>query len=277
MTSFAGDFQIAYLIDKTWEQKQARRFHIGASIIGAPCARATWYSWRWFSPMSFDGRMLRLFDRGNLEEHRFRGYLEDLGVNFMDTEEEGSLSFSCFFGHFQGTCDDVILSGLPGFEEIPHLAEYKTHNDKSFKHLTKYGLQEAKPQHWAQMQVYMGELSLARGLYCAVNKNDDDLYFERVRYDKDAHYCLKSLASDMVQRNYRPARVGESEAWWQCKMCQHLPVCHRNHAPVVTCRSCIHSAPSDEGDASWWCSKNNAVIPREIEVAGCFAYERMKV
>lgn len=55
------------------------RHHLGASIIGRECWREIWYSWRWASPVQFEGRMLRLFDRGHEEEHRFADWLRLIG------------------------------------------------------------------------------------------------------------------------------------------------------------------------------------------------------
>ena len=50
-----------------------------------------------------------------------------------------------------------------GLLEAPktwHVAEFKTHSAKSFAELVAKGVVLAKPQHAAQMQVYMQLLSL---------------------------------------------------------------------------------------------------------------------
>ena len=44
------------------------RTHLGASIIGKECSREAWYIFRWVKFAAFDGRMLRLFDRGKKEK-----------------------------------------------------------------------------------------------------------------------------------------------------------------------------------------------------------------
>lgn len=63
------------------------RKHLGASLIGRECERELWYTFRWVKHKQFDGRMLRLFQRGHLEEARFIDYLQGIGceVEFMDT------------------------------------------------------------------------------------------------------------------------------------------------------------------------------------------------
>lgn len=60
-------------------QEDPRRRHLGASIIGRRCIRQIWYSWRWFHPVRHEGRLLRLFERGHLEEFRFMNWLQLAG------------------------------------------------------------------------------------------------------------------------------------------------------------------------------------------------------
>jgi hypothetical protein len=42
-----------------------------ASHIGTECERAIWYAFRWATRARHTGRLLRLFDTGNLAEARF--------------------------------------------------------------------------------------------------------------------------------------------------------------------------------------------------------------
>src|SRR5208283_4628088 len=55
------------------------RKHLGASDIGHQCERYLWYKFRWMCEPKFSGRMLRLFNRGHLEEARFIEWLEGIG------------------------------------------------------------------------------------------------------------------------------------------------------------------------------------------------------
>ena len=43
------------------------RPHLGASQIGKSCERALWYDFRWATSARFPGRILRLFETGQLE------------------------------------------------------------------------------------------------------------------------------------------------------------------------------------------------------------------
>jgi hypothetical protein len=85
-------------------------------------------------------------------------------------------------GHFGGSLDAVAI----GLKEAPktwHVVEFKTHSAKSFRELVAKGVALAKPQHWAQMQIYMHLTGITRALYVAVCKDTDDLHIERVRAD----------------------------------------------------------------------------------------------
>ena len=42
------------------DEEDAFRSHLGASLIGRECARELWYSFRWTTKPSFEGRMIRL-------------------------------------------------------------------------------------------------------------------------------------------------------------------------------------------------------------------------
>ena len=56
------------------------RPHLGASQIGKSCERALWYDFRWATPAHFPGRILRLFETGQLEEARLVKNLRRIGA-----------------------------------------------------------------------------------------------------------------------------------------------------------------------------------------------------
>lgn len=64
------------------------RRHLGASIIGRDCEREIYYSHRWASPPSFEGRVLRLFNRGHEEEPRFIKWMRMIGIEFEDIDPD---------------------------------------------------------------------------------------------------------------------------------------------------------------------------------------------
>lgn len=63
------------------------RTHLGASSIGHECSRYLYLSFRWFFDPNFDGRQLRLFNRGDREEAVFRNWLTNIGFEIQDKKE----------------------------------------------------------------------------------------------------------------------------------------------------------------------------------------------
>ena len=60
------------------------RDHLGASLIGKTCERALWFDFRWVTPAQFPGRILRLFETGQLEEARLVRNLRATGATVLD-------------------------------------------------------------------------------------------------------------------------------------------------------------------------------------------------
>ena len=175
------------------------RDYLGASIIGHPCERYLWYCFRQCCKPNFDGRMYRLFETGDLEEARFVENLRAIGCKVHDTDENGEqFEVSAFGGHFLGHMDSAIL-GIPEAPKTWHVGEFKTHNAKSFAKLKKEGVQKSKPQHYAQVMVYMHLTGMKRALYLARNKDTDELYSERIRYDKAESKALMERAHRITQ------------------------------------------------------------------------------
>lgn len=244
------------------------RPHLGASLIGGDCERALFFTFRWATVERHDGRLLRLFQTGHLAEHRFVADLRSIGCEVQDVNPETGKQWqvSAVGGHFGGSMDGVVL-GLPEAPKTWHVAEFKTHGEKSFAELKKRGVKEAKPLHYAQMQVYMGLGGLERAFYMAVNKNTDELYAERVRIDKDEGLRLVAKAERVIRATTAPDRIAATEDFYKCKFCSHAAVCWGKAAPPRHCRSCVFSEVVDGG---WKCGKGDFKISSvEDQKLGC--------
>jgi hypothetical protein len=255
------------------EAEQSRapgRYHLGASIIGDECERKLWYTFRWAHAVLHDARLLRLFNRGQLEENRFNYWLKSAGFQVWDVDPDTNDQWRIedIGGHFGGSLDGVVM-GLPEAPSKPHVSEQKTHNDKSFKDVEKKGVRESKPQHYAQMQVYMHKMELQRALYQAINKNNDELYFERVNYDKEYAERLIKKAERIIASDRPRERISQDPSWYQCKFCDFHPVCHGRKAPAMNCRTCVHSTPRMDGNARWVCEKHDKDLSGEDQKLGC--------
>ena len=73
----------AKAIDAYHESKKEKpRPHMGVSLLGHPCDRWLWLSFRWAIQEDFPGRILRLFRRGHHEENWIVQDLRAIGVIF---------------------------------------------------------------------------------------------------------------------------------------------------------------------------------------------------
>lgn len=270
--------QLIDLIDAALVEDEAAqppfRSHLGGSMIGRPCEREIWYGFRWAKRSSFQGRMLRLFNRGHREEERFVGYLKRIGINVREFDEQGrQWRILDVDGHFGGSLDGLATNvpGLDPDEEI--LLEFKTHNTKSFCGLVGDTVRVNKPVHWAQMQIYMHKRGLKLALYMAVNKNDDDLYCEWVPYDQPEAEKLLAKAKRIIEAKQPPNRIGSNPSWYECKWCDYKDICHMAEPMLKNCRTCQSSTPVEDG--KWHCNRWNAIIPSDAMLAGCDNYEQI--
>lgn len=259
----------AHAIVKWYEaKKQEHRPHMGASIIGHPCSRYVWLTWRWATTPKFPGRMLRLFDTGKREEARILEELRGIGAQVWDTNPETGDQWrvTACQGHFGGSLDGVA-KGLPEAPKTPAVLEFKTHSAKSFADLLSKKVQASKPQHYDQMQIYMGLMELTRALYIGINKDTDDIYVEWIYFDADHYENLIDYAQGLIEMPTPPDRISSDPANWQCKGCTHHAVCHGGIAAEANCRTCCHASPGVNG--TWDCDHHSTKIDDTTQRKGC--------
>lgn len=259
------------------------RSHLGASIIGNQCWRFAWNVFRWIGQEKFNGQKLRLFNRGHLEEFRFVERLRGVGFEIQEIDPSTGKQWrlSASGGHYGGSYDGIGTA--PARYNIPFdlIVEFKTHNEKSFAKLAgkiksrwpeykrenPQGVKKSKPEHFQQMSQYGYHRGLKWGLYCAVNKDTDELWFEIVELDwNDAQYHLEK-ADKIILSQTPPPKISESPAFFDCKFCHFAKNCHHGFLPEKNCRSCRSAQPVD--GAQWFCNWHNDVIPKEFIPNGC--------
>lgn len=257
--------KIETLIDNAHESRAERpRPHMGASMLGLPCDRWLWLSFRWAVIPKFEGRLLRLFRRGHREEEVIKEDLRLAGIQVRDLEDQDRVDFGA---HVSGSIDAIIDGGVPEAPHKPHIGEFKTHSLKSFTKLEASGVQKAKPEHWAQMQVYMHGKDIDRALYVAVCKDNDRLYTERVRYDRKAAEKLVERGQRIALANRMPPPISTDPTWWECRFCAAHEFCHKTKlTKEVNCRTCAHLTPQD--DSTWHCERYDAEVAYEHQHAG---------
>lgn len=243
------------------------RPHLGCSQLGHPCDRWLWLSFRWAVQQKFPGRILRLFRRGQMEEATIVSDLRAIG---LDVRHTGSNQMRVSLApHIAGSIDAIIMSGVPEAPRKRHIAEFKTHNLKSFNALERDGLEAAKPEHWVQVHLYMHGSQIDRALYVAVCKDDDRLYIERVRYSRDVALKALERGKRIVAADRLPEPLSTDPSWYQCKMCHAHEFCHQTKLTKhVNCRTCAHSTALENG--TWRCERHDADgIPLDFQQLGC--------
>jgi hypothetical protein len=276
--------------DSLAEYEEGPRWHLGASEIGQECERRAWSNFRWLKQERFDGRMHRLFKRGHFEEPKFIHRLKRIGFEVFEFDGDGKqYKINGHKGHYGGSLDSVFVAP-PRYEiNEPLLGEYKTHNEKSFAKLagpikSKWpqlirdrskaeGVRKSKPQHYSQMCSYGQAYGFKYAVYCAINKETDELYFEVVALDWNHSVNLYDKAGRIIFSQTPPAKIAESAAFFTCKMCHLSSICHHGASPEKNCRSCEHASPVDDGQ--WYCRVHDGNIPREHVPNGCPQWRRI--
>lgn len=261
----------AAAIEAAWEEAQNPRHDatMRCSKIGDSCDRALWMAFRWArEPERFEGRMLRLFETGNIEEDRIVDDLRRIGCQVEAIDPISGRQFEVTFcaGHLTGHTDGEVHK-VPEAVRTLHLLEAKSHNEKSFTALRKEGVEKSKPVHYAQMQIYMHGRSLTRALYVAVNKNTDEIYTERVEYDVAFALQIVARAERLIRAPNPPGLCAWCPPWCAVKEAAWSP---RN------CRTCMFSTPHLDGDARWTCDRAKNWGPHDLTLdeqrVGCGAH-----
>lgn len=255
---------------------EQRRGYLGASQIGHECARYLWLSFHWVGREEFDGRIYRLFERGDMEEYRLVADLRAIGCEVHEVNVETGKQFEvkALGGHFSGHMDGCAV-GIPEAPKTWHVLEFKTHNAKSFAFLRQNGVRKAKKMHYDQMMVYMHLTGMTRALYLACNKDTDELYSERIHYDKQYADNIMAFAERIITATGPgPGVVGTPDEKHLCEYCPYSALCSgRSMVAVpaeVNCRTCAHSTTTMDGNATWECSLlDNRPLSYNDQIRAC--------
>lgn len=247
-----------------------RRPHLGASIIGRKCAREIWYKYHWCLAPEHSGRVLRLFETGHLAEPRLARNLRDIGIEIYDmdpSDPEKQIHYSDpDIPGFSGSLDG-IGRGFPEAPKTWHVLEFKTTNTRGFKKLQKDGVQIAKPEHYAQMQMYMHWSKLTRAYYFSICKETDEIYGERVKKDPAVVIQIQERAMILVNSASPPDRLNDDPIAWDCRFCDFKPICHLGRLPEINCRTCAHSTPGP--GRAWPCTLIPGGLKEHPEEPNC--------
>ena len=211
---------LSALLDEALAREHAARAprdYLGASRLGAACERALQYE---FAQAPVDpgrelpGRVLRIFEVGHA--------LEDLAIRWLGVagfalftrkRDGGQFGFAVAGGRIQGHVDGILAAGPADLGlTYPSLWECKTMNDRAWRETVKLGVARAKPLYAAQMAVYQAYLEAVvpgisehPALFTAINKDSQEIWFERVPFDG----ALAQRMSDRAVRILTATDAGE--------------------------------------------------------------------
>lgn len=259
------------LMDDAYRQDDGGfRSHLGASLMGRECTRELQLGWRWAIKEKFPARVLRLFNRGHLEEARFLSMLDLVpGMKvYAVTEDGGQYKWSTHGGH-HGSSLDGVVTGCPDIPNgAPAYAEFKTSAAKAFKDVVDKGVQAAKFEHYVQMQLCMKHFNLSYALYMMVHKDTDELHAEILTYDAQCAEQYTNRAANIIFATEPMVRVSNVETFFKCKYCSKRPVCHGKQIPLINCRTCAHWSANPAG--GFTCERNRPEVnDKKACQAGC--------
>lgn len=213
---------------------ETARAYLGASRVGVACERALQYEYL-NTPVDPEretpGRILRVFEVGHALEAVAIRWLRLAGFDLYTRKTNGEpFGFSVAGGRLQGHVDGVLNGGPAEIDlAYPALWECKTMNDKAWRETVKYGVAHAKPVYAGQLALYQAYLeatipgiSRHPALFTAINKDSQELWFERVPFDGG----LAQRLSDRVVRILNATDAGEqlpryatTPTHQECKAC----------------------------------------------------------
>lgn len=252
--------------------KEYPRPYLGMSQIGHKCARNLWMYFRWANLVKYKAKNKRIFSRGDLEEPRIIGYLEQIGIKILSRQE----TLTACQGHLRGHID-AKLANIPGLEKETVLGEFKTMAAKYFKVLEKKdSLKEAKPEYYDQDTMYahyVPEVNYI--LHYTTNKDTEDNHIEIIEYDREHAEELEGKAQDIIFSNVPPKKVSNDPTFYMCKWCDFYGPCQLDDVFMKSCRTCMYSEPI--ANFQWYCKQHHKMLTLQEQKDACLKYNMLKV
>lgn len=210
-------------INRAYEEARKPRGYLGLSHAGHECKRCLWYMHNGYEGKSIEGRVLRLFQLGNVVEDQVVADLKQAGctVTYQQREVVFTQENTRLIGHIDG-----IVKGLVEAPETAHLFECKSASKKKFDELLKLGSYELwnETYRW-QIQFYLLGLGLKRAAVFVYCKDDSRLYMERIRVDKDATLAKLQSVFDAITSPIEPERLCPKADYYKAKWCSYHDEC----------------------------------------------------
>lgn len=213
---------------------QERREYLGASAVGAACQRQVQFEFAGAPrERDFEGKTLRIFDRGHSFEELARAWLSDAGFRIITISEKTRrpIGFAQLDGRFKGHVDGVIVSGpdIPGVG-YPALWEHKGVGAKTFNAIARHGLAKERPVYADQVALYQAYLDLAEhpAIFTVTNCDSCEQLHLLVPFDGERAQAASDRAARIVTATDAEEllpRAFNSPDHFECKFCAFSTRC----------------------------------------------------
>jgi len=251
------------------------RVYYGLSGAGRECARQNWYSFRWVAVEHHDAATHRRFLDGHAGEALMAERLKSVPNVDLRTEGPDGQQFAvkALGGHIRGHLDGAVV-GLLQAPKTWHVWEHKQVNEKKFTKLNKLKAKDEKAalENWdqtyfVQAQTYMGLTGMERHYLTVTTPGGRDITSCRTDFQKDKHDKFMEEAADVVLSEVPPPRISEKPEFYLCKWCNFSEHCHGDKTAAVSCRTCMHVDPRDDG--TWHCNFHDKKLTNKEQRSGC--------
>ena len=231
-----------------YERGPARNY-LGMSQIGSPCGRALWYGFRGFTPSAIEGRAKMIFSLGDRVEEEVIKWIELAGYRVTDRQRTLVGVNGFFRGHWDGL--------IEGISSSLHILEIKSANTKRFKAYEAQGIKDLSPQYYCQVQCYMGYSGYEKALFVVMNKDNCELYTERIKFSKADFAMIETRARNIIYSNEAPPKAADN-----CQYCGYHELCEAGSYVQTnsTCGTCKHFVIKGE---KMYCTLRKGTIPAE--------------
>ena len=275
---FANNNTTGAVLDRVLQHQidnEIHRGHMGLSSIADKDLRASWLKFRWSLPDAPSPRINRLFNLGNIIEDEVIRLLREIpGVTLHDVDPKTGKQwrFSYCGGHVGGSMDGKIL-GVPEAPKTEHVFECKSANDSKFKELVKLGsIEKWNPTYFGQAQNYMGASGLKRALFGVYNKNNSDMYWERI-YPVTGYFdAMLERCQDLLELYGPPDSCYTSRNHFEIKRLKsekYQRVYWGDELPAPNCRNCKHAVVEFDGLRRWSCKRWQKDLSIQDQNDGC--------
>lgn len=253
------------LIDTAIEKEASSRQSnsLSPSMLNHPCQRHIFYQFRWASnPSKHKAKMLRIFNRGHRDEQQLIKWLKLANIDIKHKKNNGNqIGYNIYNSHIKG-----FIDGLITIDNKQYILECKSINDATYTTIETSKLKDGNKEHYLQIQLYMHFMKIYDAIYIAINKNNDELYVEHIKYNEVDILSIIELIANLLFTQNIPEQIHNGRQGYICKRfggCQYSNICLGCEESLKTCRSCIHSEAninSQNNDNSWFCNKHKIVL-----------------